>query len=82
MARINLEPSTELVFKISHLLFLFSYDHLPEDLQQISSPFYDLAHHVHMTLGNGEFTYESLKALKVAKDWAVNQYVLIRVPSN
>jgi hypothetical protein len=49
---------------------VFDYEHLPAHLQDISRPFYDLAHQVAGTLTGPEVT-RALEALFSAKNWAV-----------
>ncbi|MFD3614423.1 hypothetical protein ACFWWT_04070 [Streptomyces sp. NPDC058676] len=48
----------------------FRYDHLPEDLQEVSKPFHDLAHQLAETLSGPEVT-RALGDLWDAKNWAV-----------
>ncbi|MFF3310472.1 hypothetical protein [Streptomyces sp. NPDC002952] len=54
----------------AQLLGNFRYDHLPEPLQAVSKPFYDLAHQLAETLSGPEVT-RALGDLWDAKNWAV-----------
>jgi hypothetical protein len=53
------------------LLRYFSYDHLPEKLQEISKPFHDLAQFIADTLPSGPETTVALRKLLESKDAAV-----------
>lgn len=53
------------------LLNYFQYGHLPEELQEVSKPFHDLATEVTRRRPASAATIECLKALLIAKDWAV-----------
>lgn len=60
----QIHPATQAVLR--H----FKYDHLPEHLQQVSKPFYDMAHLLANTLTGPEVT-RALGDLFNAKNWAV-----------
>lgn len=49
----------------------FAYDHLPEVLQDVSSPFCALAHHIVGTLPSNPERTTALRKLLEAKDCAV-----------
>jgi hypothetical protein len=49
----------------------FSYDHLPEELQYVSAPFFQLAHSVATGGTSGPETTTCLRKLLEAKDCAV-----------
>ena len=52
-------------------LSLFSYAHLPEKLQEISKPFYTLAHNVFFNFPDNYQKLQCLTKLLEAKDCAV-----------
>lgn len=52
------------------LLQYFEYDHLPKHLQEVSKPFYDLAHELSEKLQGPEATV-CLRKLLESKDCAV-----------
>lgn len=56
---------------ISHVLKYFEYDHLPEHLQEISSPFSELAEKIALKAPNSQETTVCLRKLLEAKDAAV-----------
>lgn len=61
--------------KPSYLLQFFSYEHLPNHLQEVSKPFYHLACMVDQNLpGNPEST-TALRKLLEAKDCAVRSFI-------
>jgi len=66
LARVTNRPSPN----IAHILQFFSYEHLPERLQEISKPFHDLAHSLAEQTNNQE-TSVALRKLLEAKDAAV-----------
>lgn len=49
----------------------FEYDHLPEELQAVSRPFCELAHHVFKTLPRNAERTVALRKLLEGKDAAV-----------
>lgn len=53
------------------MLRFFKYDHLPEDLQDVSTRFAELAHWIHHALPPGAETTTALRKLLEAKDCAV-----------
>jgi len=53
------------------ILKFFDYSHLPEHLQTISTPFYDLAHQLADTLPCNAETSMALRKLLEAKDCSV-----------
>lgn len=53
------------------LLRYFEYDHLPEKLQVVSEPFYDLAHKLARDLPAGPETTTAVRKLLESKDCAV-----------
>lgn len=55
----------------SPILRYFAYEHLPEKLQGVSRPFYDLAHDIDHTLPGGPEKSVALRKLLEAKDAAV-----------
>lgn len=61
---------------LPEILDLFEYDHLPQPLSDVSSPFSELAYAIVENLPDNDYRAEALKALKVAKDWAVNCMVV------
>jgi hypothetical protein len=54
-----------------YLLQFFAYDHLPEDLQEYSAPFHDLAGRLCNTLPRNPERTVALRKLLEAKDCAV-----------
>ena len=62
---------------MSNLLQFFNYSHLPEDLQEVSKPFHDLAYHIHDTLPNNPEKTAALRKLLEAKDCAVRAKVFV-----
>lgn len=56
-------------------LHYFNYDHLPERLQKISRPFYDIAHFMAQSLPPSHEKDKCLDALLAAKDSAVRSLV-------
>lgn len=56
---------------VEHTLRLFNYSHLPPPLQEVSKPFYDLAHAVARRAPENFETSISLRRLLEAKDAAV-----------
>lgn len=46
----------------------FEYDHLPEDLQEVAHPIYDLAENLHEALGSSTEKSAGLRHLLEAKD--------------
>lgn len=63
---------------IEHVLSLFGYDHLPEDLQEVSRPFHDLAHHLAARLPSGIELTVGLRKLLEAKDATVRHAALTK----
>lgn len=59
---------------IEHVLQFFKYDHLPEELQEISKPFHGLAMQVATRADNQETTI-ALRKLLEAKDAAVRAVI-------
>jgi len=53
------------------ILRYFTYEHLPEKLQDVSEPFATLAHHLADVLPPGPETTVALRKLLEAKDAAV-----------
>jgi hypothetical protein len=53
------------------ILQFFAYSHLPEDLQQVSVRFYDLAKHLETALPGNPERAQALRKLLEAKDAAV-----------
>lgn len=53
------------------IIKFFTYDHLPQELQEISKPFCDLAHWVNENLPQNPETSTTLRKLLEAKDCAV-----------
>ncbi len=53
------------------ILKYFAYKHLPEKLQAVSKPFYELAEHMAATLPSSAETSAGLRKLLEAKDCAV-----------
>lgn len=53
------------------LMQFFEYEHLPEDLQQVSRPFHDLACVVSIQLPENQQKHACLQKLVEAKDCAV-----------
>jgi hypothetical protein len=51
-----------------HILRFFDYSHLPEDLQDVSKPFCDLAHMMAIQLPDNEEVLTGLRKLLEAKD--------------
>lgn len=56
---------------IQHVLKFFRYDHLPKNLQDISLPFYELAHTLASVLPDGPEVTITLRKLLESKDAAV-----------
>jgi hypothetical protein len=57
------------------LLKWFAYEHLPENLQEVSAHFYDLAIYIAENLENGPEQEVCLRKLVEAKDAAVRAAV-------
>ena len=57
--------------QMDYLLQFFGYKHLPEHLQEISTPFHDLAHQLVETLPSNPERTAALRKLLEAKDCAV-----------
>lgn len=57
------------------ILAFFKYEHLPERLQGISRPFYELAKHMALNLPPGPEVSAGLRKLLEAKDCAVRAAV-------
>jgi ferritin-like protein len=55
----------------SYLLQFFDFGHLPPQLQEVSKPFHDLAHHLDSTLPLNAEKTTALRKLVEAKDCAV-----------
>lgn len=60
----------EAQYKCDELLKFFAYQHLPEHLQAVSSPFAELASHINLLPANNEKVH-ALRKLLEAKDCAV-----------
>lgn len=58
-----------------HIIQYFQYDHLPEQLQAVSKPFCELAHHVVETLPRNPERTVALRQLLGAKDAAVRAFI-------
>jgi lipopolysaccharide biosynthesis regulator YciM len=56
---------------IAHVLKFFSYDHLPDRLQEVSKPFCELAQKVAARAPDNQETTIALRKLLEAKDAAV-----------
>jgi len=56
---------------ITHVLQYFTFQHLPEHLQEISKPFHELAHQVAKRNPDNQETTVALRKLLEAKDAAV-----------
>jgi len=54
-----------------HIMQFFAYSHLPEHLQNVSKPFYELAFHIVTTLPRNPERTVALRKLLEAKDAAV-----------
>ena len=67
----SLHPATEAI------LGFFEYEHLPEDLQQISRPLHDLAWDMALKLDGAELT-AGLRKLLEAKDCLVRAALSLR----
>lgn len=57
------------------ILQYFSYDHLKEDLKEVSKPFCELAHQVVNTLPRNPERTVALRKLLEAKDAAVRAFL-------
>lgn len=64
----------------NNLMQFFAFAHLPDKLQAVSSPFYDLAEEIDETLPNNAEKTTALRKLLEAKDCAVRA-VLFKDPS-
>jgi len=64
-AQVGMIPSCEPEIKFFH------YEHLPENLQEVSKPFHDLAHHIVDSLPRDAERAVALRKLLEAKDAAV-----------
>lgn len=64
-------PSTTIQF--------FTYNHLPEQLQKISKPMYDLAHLMENTLPDGPEKSAGMRKLLEAKDCFVRANIVFPV---
>lgn len=53
------------------ILEYFEFSHLPEKLQAVSQPFYQMAHHLDLELVNCEEKSVALRKLLESKDCAV-----------
>lgn len=62
---------------MSNLLQFFNYSHLPENLQEVSKLFHDLAHHIHDTLPNNPEKTAALRKLLEGKDCAVRAKIFV-----
>ena len=61
---------------VAHLIQFFAYGHLPPHLQDVSSPFAELAHRMADTLPVNAETVAGLRKLLEAKDCAVRSFIL------
>jgi hypothetical protein len=59
------------------LLQLFTYEHLRDDLKEVSRPFCELAHHVVLTLPRNPERTVALRKLLEAKDCAVRAILYV-----
>lgn len=62
--------------KYEPILQFFSFEHLPEELQEVSEPFCNLARHVVLTLPRNPERTVALRKLLEAKDAAVRARIL------
>lgn len=60
---------------MERMLKLFAYTHLRDDLQEVSKPFFDLAHRLANTVPAGPERTVALRKLLEAKDAAVRAVV-------
>lgn len=58
-----------------HIMQFFEYEHLPEKLQQVSAPFWAMAHQIVSTLPQNPERTVALRKLLEAKDAAVRAYI-------
>jgi len=63
------------IYEQSHIIRFFSYDHLPESLQEVSRPFGILALQLDMDLPAGPEKSAGLRKLLEAKDCMVRAFV-------
>ena len=61
----------ELIKPLHYLMQFFGYDHLPEDKQEISKKFHDLAIYIDGTLPDNPESTAALRKILEAKDCAV-----------
>lgn len=54
-----------------YLMQFFEFSHLPDDLQEVSRPFWELADHIVKTLPDNPERTTALRKLLEAKDCAV-----------
>lgn len=64
------------MMSFAYLEKLFAYKHLPDHLQRISMPFYDLAVHLYNNSPQNPELTSSLRKLLEAKDAAVRAAVI------
>lgn len=55
----------------TNILRFFEFAHLPDTLQGVSQPFYQMAHHLALELPDGEEKAVALRKLLESKDAAV-----------
>ena len=67
-------PSGALV-PTDHIIQFFKYDHLPDELQEVSKPFCQLAMEITRTLPRNPERTVALRKLLEAKDAAVRAYL-------
>lgn len=65
---LNQDEVNRLNDELDHLLGLFSYDHLPPHLRDVSRPFHRLAHQMRHDLQIGYELVAGLRKLVEAKD--------------
>ncbi len=68
-------PRTPAPPPLDHIMQFFAYEHLPQDLREISAPFHSLAEWVVRTIPRNPERTVALRKLLEAKDAAVRAYV-------
>lgn len=63
---------------MDYLLQFFAFSHLPEPLQAVSKPFYDLAHQLVVALPPNPERTVALRKLLEAKDCAVRAKLFVQ----
>ena len=56
---------------VANIMRFFEFDHLPENLQEVSQSFYQMAHHLERDLPTGPEKSVALRKLLESKDAAV-----------